>query len=129
MHRSGDTRLALRKESINLSSALAPVSRRRFLQNCALAALAPVSVLRGVDAHHRGPAQSVYSLDKDWARAAKMTSARVYIRAQNLFTWTPYKGYDPETPVTTYNVPGYSAGNYANLPPMKMLTAGLQCTF
>jgi beta-galactosidase len=67
--------LALRKESIDLSSGLVQVSRRRFLQGCALAALTPVSVLPDPDAHKRGAAQSTLSLDKDW-RFGRLQNAK-----------------------------------------------------
>jgi TonB-dependent starch-binding outer membrane protein SusC len=37
-----------------------------------------------------------YTLPASVARAARSQSARIYIQAQNLATWTKYSGYDPE---------------------------------
>ncbi len=54
-----------------------------------------------------------YSLPKQWLHTARLQNARVYIQCQNLFTITGYKGLDPET-----------QGN--SLPPLRMVTAGLQ---
>jgi TonB-dependent starch-binding outer membrane protein SusC len=48
---------------------------------------------------------------------AGMTSARMYIQGQNLFTVTNYLGLDPETAV------------FNRLPSLKMYTVGLQVTF
>ena len=46
----------------------------------------------------------------------KLKSLSVYLLAQNLLTFTNYKGFDPETQGTS-------------LPPLKTITAGLQFTF
>ena len=37
-----------------------------------------------------------YTLPKLWTMKARMERLRVYVNAQNLFTWTNYSGYDPE---------------------------------
>ncbi len=57
-----------------------------------------------------------YNLPEKWIKKASIKSARVFVSAQNLFTWTKYSGLDPE--VSTYrganpaNVPsGVSGGN------------------
>lgn len=42
-----------------------------------------------------------YSLPSDIISKIKLTRLRVYASAQNLFTFTKYKGYDPE--VGSYN--------------------------
>lgn len=70
-----------------------------------------------------------YSLQGKWLRAVKISNARIYIRAQNLLTFTRYKGLDPETPVYPYNNPYQGVGTSISQPPLKMLTAGFQCTF
>ncbi|PKQ44215.1 SusC/RagA family TonB-linked outer membrane protein [Confluentibacter flavum] len=44
------------------------------------------------------------------------TSARLYIQGQNLFTITDYKGLDPE-------------GGVRSLPPLRVISLGLQCSF
>ena len=46
-----------------------------------------------------------------------LTSTRVFLLAQNLFTFTKYRGLDPENQSTF------------NLPPLKMITAGIEITF
>lgn len=57
-----------------------------------------------------------YQLPALWRSSAKVQNARVYLQAQNLFTFTKYPGLDPE-------IAGLS------LPPMRMITGGLQITF
>jgi len=37
-----------------------------------------------------------YNLDKEWANKIKLSRASVYVTAQNLLTFTKYKGFDPE---------------------------------
>lgn len=37
-----------------------------------------------------------YTLPSTWTRKAKMEKVRVYINAQNIYTFTNYSGYDPE---------------------------------
>jgi TonB-linked SusC/RagA family outer membrane protein len=41
-----------------------------------------------------------YTLPSSFARKAKMQSARVYLSAQNLVTFTKYTGFDPEVPAS-----------------------------
>ncbi len=47
----------------------------------------------------------------------KMSSARIYLQGQNLITITHYLGMDPENQ------------NVSAIPPLKILTAGIQCSF
>ena len=42
-----------------------------------------------------------YNVPVKWAKYAKMTSARFYVSAQNVYTATKYTGYDPE--IGSYN--------------------------
>lgn len=37
-----------------------------------------------------------FNLKKEWLTRAKLESARVYVNANNLFTWTRFPGWDPE---------------------------------
>lgn len=55
-----------------------------------------------------------YSLPKGLLSKLSVTSARVYMQAQNLFTWSNLNGLDPETQ------------NLYSLPPLKVYTIGLQ---
>ena len=48
-------------------------------------------------------------------RKAGLSEAKLVLQAQNLFTFTPYLGLDPET--------------QSYLPPLRMITGGLQFTF
>jgi TonB-dependent starch-binding outer membrane protein SusC len=58
-----------------------------------------------------------YSLLPTLLHKIKMQGCTAYVQAQNLFTFTSYKGADPET--------GYLYG----LPPLKTITCGIQITF
>ena len=57
-----------------------------------------------------------YTLPTDWIKRAKLKSCRVYVQGQNLFTFTNYNGLDPETQGSA-------------LPPLRLLTGGLQLSF
>ena len=68
-----------------------------------------------------------YTLPERISKKAKIKSARIYVSAQNLYTWTSYSGLDPE--VSTYNsalTPGF---DYSPYPRAKTLTAGVNLTF
>jgi len=56
-----------------------------------------------------------YDLPAAWMKAAKIRSAGVFVRGQNLVTITHYFGFDPET-----------AGSA--LPPLKQVVAGIHCS-
>lgn len=55
-----------------------------------------------------------YRLPEHWLGKAHIQNCNIYIRGENLLTFTKFKGLDPET---------------TSLPPLKILTAGLQLTF
>jgi TonB-linked SusC/RagA family outer membrane protein len=55
-----------------------------------------------------------YDIPLAWRRKVHLDNCRLYIHGQNLFTITKYKGLDPET------------GRIDVLPPLKVLTAGIQ---
>ncbi|MFD2872004.1 SusC/RagA family TonB-linked outer membrane protein [Mucilaginibacter ximonensis] len=56
-----------------------------------------------------------YSMPQNWLKKAHLQNLRVYLQCQNLFTITRYQGFDPET-------------QGLSLPPLKMITAGIQLT-
>lgn len=56
-----------------------------------------------------------YQLPTAWQKKLHLQNARIYVQCQNLFTWTKYLGLDPET-------------QGLNLPPMRVITAGVQIT-
>jgi TonB-linked SusC/RagA family outer membrane protein len=55
-----------------------------------------------------------YKLPTTWMQKLNVSSCRVYIEMQNVFTLTHYKGADPETQ------------NFYALPPLRTIVAGLQ---
>ena len=57
-----------------------------------------------------------WQIPKAWRNAGHLQNARIYMQGQNLFTITKYKGLDPET------------RSSATLPPLKILTVGIQIT-
>jgi hypothetical protein len=65
-----------------------------------------------------------YNLSKSVTKLADM---RLTLSAQNLFTFTKYKGYDPETSTTSSDVDGaIDVGAYPN---PRTVTLGLQVNF
>lgn len=57
-----------------------------------------------------------YQLPQKWRNALMLKNARLYFQAQNLITITNYLGLDPET-------------QGQNLPPLRMITTGIQIGF
>lgn len=62
-----------------------------------------------------------FTLPKTWTRPARIDSARLYLSANNLWTWAKYDYYDPEA----------VSGGYAiwGTPPLKTLTFGINLNF
>jgi TonB-dependent starch-binding outer membrane protein SusC len=54
-----------------------------------------------------------WELPNVWSKRIKLESSKIYVNAQNLFTITKYRGFDPETQGVV-------------LPPLRVITAGLQ---
>jgi hypothetical protein len=52
-----------------------------------------------------------------WLKKIHMQNARIYLQGQNLITITNYRGMDPE------NL------SISSLPPLRLITAGIQVTF
>ncbi len=55
-----------------------------------------------------------WQFPKHWLSAGRLQNGRIFLRAQNLLTFTKYKGTDPETT------------GLSNLPPLRVLTFGIQ---
>lgn len=54
-----------------------------------------------------------YTLPAKWTRKYKIDKARLYVAAQNLWTWTGYSGYDPEVSVrNSAMTPGLDYSSY-----------------
>lgn len=64
-----------------------------------------------------------YTLSSKLLRRAKINSCRIYVAAQNLYTWTKYTGSDPEVSI------GYSAltpgFDYSSYPRARTVTVGV----
>ena len=68
-----------------------------------------------------------YNVNPGFLRRAKLKSVRLYVAAQNLYTWTNYSGADPE--VNTYNSALTSGFDYSAYPRAKTITFGTNITF
>jgi hypothetical protein len=72
-----------------------------------------------------------YSVPSKWISAVRMSKARVYVTAYNVFLWTSYSGYDPE--VSTTRNSGYSqltpGVDYSAFPKSRNYTVGVNLTF
>ncbi|MNE66582.1 TonB dependent receptor [compost metagenome] len=69
-----------------------------------------------------------YKVPVDLLKRTKVIkSARVYVSAQNLYTWTNYSGYDPEVSVRNSALtPGF---DYSAYPRARTITFGINSTF
>lgn len=68
-----------------------------------------------------------YNLPASVAQAARLTGARVYVAANNYFTFTNYSGYDPE--VSRFGQNTLSLGSdYGSYPGSKNITVGVNLT-
>ena len=62
-----------------------------------------------------------YDLKKEWAQKIKTSNARIFISAENAFTFAKHKGMDPETEITGLNS--------FDVPNIKTLSLGLNIGF
>lgn len=68
-----------------------------------------------------------YNLPKDFLDTYKLSSLKVYLAAQNLFTITNYSGFDPDVSVARSLItPGI---DYSSYPIHRILSLGLNVTF
>lgn len=58
-----------------------------------------------------------YSLPEQWIKSMKIKQVQCYVQGQNLWTWTNYRGLDPETQ------------NYRNIPPLRVVVLGARLSF
>lgn len=69
-----------------------------------------------------------YNLPARWLSRAKIQNARIYVAATNLFTFTQYKGYDPE--VNTTYIGNVNLGHDFYTPPQaKTISVGINVAF
>ncbi len=64
-----------------------------------------------------------YSFPKNWLRTIKVTNARIYFTAYNLYVFTKYSGYDPE--VSVINNPLTSGVDFSAYPRARSFVAGI----
>lgn len=69
-----------------------------------------------------------FRLPGSWTSAARLNRARVYLSAVNIYTFTGYSGYDPESPLNSDEplLPGVDANDY---PLPRTIMAGIQIDF
>lgn len=67
-----------------------------------------------------------YNFPKEWLKNAHITNLNLYLAAQNLLTWTNYRGFDPEVTSGSNVQIGTDAGIY---PAAKSISIGLSLTF
>ncbi|NEW83371.1 MAG: TonB-dependent receptor [Mariniphaga sp.] len=68
-----------------------------------------------------------YTLPNSIVQKLSLQKARIYLSAQNFFTITKYRGFDPEV---NYRMQNNSSGtDYASYPMAKSITAGLNIVF
>jgi hypothetical protein len=70
-----------------------------------------------------------YNLPKEITSKAKFTSARIYISAQNLLTFTNYDGWDPEVNADTYASNINQGIDFYSAPQPKTITVGVNIGF
>ncbi|WP_366186133.1 TonB-dependent receptor [Flavobacterium ovatum] len=68
-----------------------------------------------------------YNLDAKRIKSIGLKSVRLYVSAQNLYTWTKYSGPDPE--VNTYNSALTSGFDYSAYPRSRTITFGTNISF
>lgn len=69
-----------------------------------------------------------YTFPRKWIQKLYLTNAKIYMNLQNVYTWTKYKGYDPEVGSLWGNalMNGIDYGRY---PSPRIYTFGLNVTF
>ncbi|WP_104381531.1 TonB-dependent receptor [Sphingobacterium sp. HMA12] len=67
-----------------------------------------------------------YSFPKEWLKNAHIANLNLYLAAQNLLTWTSYRGFDPEVTSGSNVQIGTDAGIY---PANKSVSVGISLTF
>ena len=63
-----------------------------------------------------------------WMEAARLSNVRVYANVQNVYTWTKYKGLDPEIGAM-YGDALMTGFDYGRYPSPRIFTFGLSASF
>lgn len=69
-----------------------------------------------------------YTFPRKWLKKVQIDYLRLYVNIQNLWTWTSYKGYDPEVGALNYNVLLRGVDD-ARYPSQRIYTFGLNFNF
>jgi TonB-dependent starch-binding outer membrane protein SusC len=62
-------------------------------------------------------ASIAWNFPEKWSSRRHIQNARIFLQGQNLLTFTHYKGMDPEN------------SNRSSIPPLRIITGGIQCSF
>lgn len=65
--------------------------------------------------------QLTYDLPGEWSNKVGIKKAKIFVNGQNLLTFTPLKGFDPEK--------NLNGTNFYEFPTVKTFTAGINLTF
>jgi TonB-linked SusC/RagA family outer membrane protein len=68
-----------------------------------------------------------YAFSSKVLKNVKLQSAKIFLAAQNLYTWTDYSGFDPE--VSVRNSPITPGIDYSAYPKSRTVSLGLQVSF
>lgn len=69
-----------------------------------------------------------YTLPQDWIRRLYLSNVRIYANIQNVYTWTKYKGLDPEVG-SMYGDALMTGVDYGRYPSPRIYTIGLNVSF
>ena len=69
-----------------------------------------------------------YTFPRKWLQKTPIQNLKVYANLQNVYTWTKYKGYDPEVG-SLYGNQLYNGIDYGRYPSPRIYTFGLNVTF
>ena len=70
-----------------------------------------------------------YDVSRILGKRCKLDKARVYVSGQNLFTWSPYKMYNPEASMTEFNSQLTPGSDQDVFPLAKTFTMGISVSF
>ena len=70
-----------------------------------------------------------YDFNKAFLTKVKVSRASIYVTAENLATWTKYKGVDPDVSTRRLNTPFSFLMDESMTPPSKNFVIGLNVGF
>jgi hypothetical protein len=69
-----------------------------------------------------------YNFPTTLSKRAAIQNLRLYVTAQNLITWTDYKGYDPDVSANFNSTTGLG-NDFGVYPQTRTYTVGINATF